>query len=832
MFLFNKNKNKKVKNKNTIKKTAQDTIPYYKVHETYNIIETSKGIYTVSYRFQDINYHIANTDEQMVMFQKYCELLKSFEPSVQFQITINNININQESFARDKLIKEQGDHLDKYRKIMNDILLSKISKGKNSIVKEKYLTISLAADDVIKAFKKFESMRGGIEKRINEIGSSVELLTATERLEILHDIYNIGHEGQFLSECIIDGKNVKSFDYDTMRAMGLSTKDMIAPSSFLFKSDYFMVGEKFGRTLYLSNLSSELTDDFVTKLTDVEFNMITSMLFKTIPRDEGIKLANRQMVNIDSNIIEYHKRAAKSNYGKVFIPRTLEKAQEEAEKLLDDMTSRDQNMFFMTLVITHFADSKDELNSQTAVIKSTVGQSGCQARELKYQQEIGFTAALPLCNNLLYIDRCLTTEATGIFIPFTSQELNQKNGTYYGLNAVSQNIIMYDRMSGANYNGWILGTPGSGKSFSAKREIVNILLSKSADIFIIDPENEYWPMAKLLGGVNIEISTNSKNFLNPLDLDAMYGDIDESTGEASGNPVKAKAEFMLSLCEIVLGGRVGLSPAQISIIDRCVINIYREFEASNFEDKSKIPTLLDFQAELIKQAEIDPSAYDIALALEVYTKGTLDIFAHRTSENLDVNNRFIVYNILGVKGVLKTMAMEIILDTIWNKVCHNRRLNKETYIYIDEAHLLLSNTQSALFLESLYKRARKYFCSPTCITQNVSDIIENPIAKTMLSNSTFIQLLNQAPLDIISLSSLLNISETQISYIKNVGRGRGLIYTPSSIIPFDDEFPNDNELFKAMTTDPNDIKRFKEEDRMNKVQNTNILSDDEDDDDF
>jgi type IV secretory pathway VirB4 component len=480
------------------------------------------------------------------------------------------------------------------------------------------------------------------------------------------------------------------------------------------------------------------------------------------------------------------------------------------------------------MVIVHFADSFDELERQTNLLQNMSASDNCQLKKLTTQQELAFNSALPLANNQLKIDRALTTECVGVFMPFNSQELSQKNGAYYGLNQVSKNIVIYDRKTGTNYNGFVLGSSGKGKSFASKREMINNLLSRDADVIVIDPENEYSAMCEMLGGTSIEISTNAQNYINPLDLDLMYADVDDD-GKPIGDPVKAKSEFILSLCSTVLGGNYGLTPVQNTIIDRCVHNIYKKFEASNYEDESALPTLQDLYHELMAQSKKDPAAYDVAVALELYATGSLDIFAHKTSDSLKVKNNFIVYNILGANGVLKTMSMLIILDSIWNRICYNRQHGRETYFYIDEAHLLFKNKETVDYLLSIYKRCRKYDAGCTCITQNIGDILRNEDTKAMLSNSSFIMLLGQSPLDIPIIAELLNISDTQKGYISNAEQGSGLlIIDGGSIIPIMDKFPKNNHLFKVMTTKISDLKRIEEEEELNKVHNTNHLLDEDD----
>jgi type IV secretory pathway VirB4 component len=609
----------------------------------------------------------------------------------------------------------------------------------------------------------------------------------------LTEIYNLGSEGEFGKKAIIKGLEVEGFTLKNMRKLGLSTKDCIGPMSFKFEKDYMMIGDKYARALFLSDLPTFLTDNILAELTNTDCNMLTTLNYESIQQDKALRIVQNQMININANVIDKQKRASKAGYSTDLISPELTKAQSEANELLQDLTSKNQKMFLLTIVIVHFADTLEELNKHTEIISSTARKFICRVRVLHYQQENGLNSALPLCNNQLHIKRTLTTESTSIFMPFSSQELMQKEGLYYGLNAVSRNLILLNRKASKNANGFILGTPGSGKSFSAKREMLNVLLNTNDDVIVIDPEREYGPMAEMLGGEVVRIAAGSKYHLNPMDLDSDYADEDD--------PITLKSDFILSLCESVVGGRYGLDPIQRSIIDRCCRLVYAEY-VQDF-NPAKLPTLLDFQNLL--EAQPEREAREIAIALEIYTRGSLDIFAHHT--NVNNTGRFVIYDIKDIGNNIKTMAMLIVLDSIWNRIIQNRKKGKRTWFYIDEIYLLFTNETSATFLQQLYKRARKWGGVPTGITQNVEDLLRSETARTMLSNCEFIQMLNQAPLDRAELAHLLNISNTQLSYITNSASGEGLIYTGSSIVPFVDKFPTDTLMYKAMTTKVDEMKK-------------------------
>lgn len=790
---LSKKKQQEIK-KFKIPKTVQDTIPYYAVYPGDGVIEFEKGVFTKSYLLTDINYQIAKQEEQEEMFQKYGAFLNSFDSSIKVQITINNKNVNQAEFEKNTLLKLKGDTYDELRKEYNVMLKKKMSEGKNNQVREKYLTISIQAESYDAALTQFTRLDGEVETNIKRIGgSSAVPMSIEERLEVLHDIYNIGSEGMFGAKTIINDKEVKRFSFSNMAKMGLTSKDCIGPMSFEFKTDYMMLGDKFARALFLSDLPSQLTDNVVAELTNMDFNMVTSINLESMQQDKGIKLIRNQLVNINANMIERQKRASKSGYSVDLISPELKNAQDEANELLEDVRTKNQKIFLMTFVLVHFADSLDDLDRDTESIETVARKFLCQVKKLNWQQEEGLDSALPLANNKLFVKRTLTTESTAVFMPFVSQELQIRNGSYYGLNAVSRNMILFDRRQTKNSNGFILGTPGSGKSFAAKREMLNVLLNTDDDVVVIDPEREYGPMARMLGGEVIKIATGSKYHLNPLDMDANYAD--------EQDPISLKSEFLLSVCEVVLGGRYGLTPVQRSIIDRCCRAVYADylktFDAETGKyDETKVPTLLDFQKLLSSQD--DREAKEVALALELYTKGSQNFFAKRT--NVETSSRFVVYDIKDIGKTMQTMGMLVVLDSIWNRIIVNRKKGRRTWFYIDEIYLLFSNESSAQFLKELYKRARKWGGVPTGITQNVEDLLVNETARTMISNCEFIMMLNQAPLDRGELAHMLNISETQLSYITNSNAGEGLIYTGSSIIPFIDKFPQSGKLYAAMTS--------------------------------
>lgn len=788
---------KKQKSKLSLPKTVQQTIPYVQAYKN-GIIETKPGIYTKSYTLEDVNFKIATQDEQENIFEKYQEFLNSFKEDVKFQIVINNKNIDPKAVIENIMIKSRGDGLDIYRQEYNDILKQKMSEGRNNLVHEKKLIVSINASNMEEADRKFTSLDMEIAAGIKEInGFDTMPDTLEQRMECLHDIYNIGHEGEFIRQ--IKNGNEKELDLKDLKKMGITTKDIIGPPSFNFrpkgKNDYFMVGEKYARTLYLQSLPNFLSADFLTDLADIPCNMLTSVHFEPVDQVRGLKMVKNQNTNIRANVIKAQKKASSDGYDPSLISPELQRAEQEAKELLSDMTSRNQKLFLVTTLITHFANSLEELNNTTENIVTTGNRYLCQIKKLLYQQEQGFTSTLPLCLNQVCVDRLLTTENAGLFIPFAVQEISQENGMYYGLNAISKNMIMYNRVNSLNGNGVILGTPGSGKSMTAKQEIINVLLNTNDDVYIIDPEREYVPIADLFGGEVIRISPGSKVHINPLDMDLNYGDED--------GPISLKSDFICNLCETILGGHYGLTPIQKSIIDRCVNIIYKPYieylQSLGTEktfDRNACPTLNDFYDLLLSQPE--PESQEIAVALELYTCGSLDAFAHKT--NVDTSRRFIVYDIKDLGTTMKEMGLQICLDTIWNKMIANHKEGKRTWFYIDEFYLLTQTESSAVFLQQIWKRARKWMGLPCGITQNVEDLLKTDATRAIIQCSDFVLMLKQAPLDGRALASMLNISDSQMSFVTNSGPGQGLIYNGHSIIPFINKFPQDTKLFKAMTT--------------------------------
>lgn len=1116
-----------------VKKTIQETIPYMAAYADNGIFETIPGEYSRMYRFSDINYNTATEEDQSNFLQKYAQLLNRIDSSLRCQIVISNENVDMREFKKDNLLPMKHDDLDVFRKEYNAIVLSKMEEGRNNLKKERYFVISTDAENVEAARHAFSRLDPEIISSFKEIGgSTAEPMTTPERLEVMYNIFNLGHEGTFLAERTEGDRTIKSTDLKALYRMGVSSKDLIAPSGLKFNNSFFRMGDKFCEALYLTELPNTLSDKFMADLTATNCNMIVSMNLETVRQDKAVKAVRHQIVNVNSGIQKAQMQASKNGYSMDLLPEDLRQAQDEARNLLTDLTGRNQKMFLMTFTILVYGNDMDELHQNVEIIRSTGRKYLCNIKPLRSMQEEGLDATLPLCHTTLNTKRTLTTYSTIIFTPFDTQELIQSKGMYYGQNATSHNLIIFNRDSSQNGNGWILGTPGcvdceteffngrewksladyqngdlvlqfdpetneaalvkperyiktpcdkmyhfetkygidqtlspehrvlyyardthhggvhpepyvisaqelaekqnsgkfrgkfktdfyydgegiefsdleikimlaviadghfnknnpkslncsfnfkkarkknelhkllkeyagtdfrvyetddgythyschvpvrekaflpywyncnqhqlqvvcdnilqwdgrvdkkgrmvfstsdkasadfvqfafsscgyraviltqdrsgetyltngkeyirksveytvticnktmigmewhvdgretnptleevspsdgykycftvpthalvlrrhgkifitgnSGKSFAAKREMANVFLNTDDDILIIDPEREYSPLVKAFGGSIVRIAPGSKYHLNPLDMDKNYADDDD--------PIVLKSDFMLSLCESVIGGRYGLTPSQIAIIDRCVNLIYKKFENEYNYDKRYTPTLLDF--EHVLKAQNEREARELALAFEIYTEGSLNTFAFQS--NVDIDNRFVVYDIKDIGSNIKTMAYLIVLDAIWNRVVANRRKGKKTWIYIDEIYILFEKEESTNFIRQIFSRCRKWGGKITGITQNVEPILQNTTATTMLSNSAFIMLLNQAPVDRDILAGLLKISPTQVSFINNAPPGQGILYIQGQgIIPFRDHFDKHiaPKLYQAMTSKPDEL---------------------------
>ena len=765
---------KQDKEKFVIPKNVQDLIPIKAIWND-GIFLVGKNKYSKSFKFLDINYAIASREDKEAMFLDYSELLNSLDSGATAKITINNRRINKIDFEKNILIDMQDDELDKYRKEYNDMLKQQ-TKNANEIIQEKLITISVNMRSVEEARNYFARVGADLNNHFSSLGSKCIELDLEERLRILHDFYRTGEETAF------------NFNLSQTMRKGHNFKDFICPDSFEHDNDYFKIGNRYGRVLFLKEYPSFIKDSMVTELTELNRNMMLSIDTIPIPMDEAVREAENRRLGIETNITNWQRKQNANNNFSAIIPYDMEQQRNESKEFLDDLTTRDQRMFLSVLTMVITANSKQELDNDTETIKQIGQKNLCQIGILRYQQLDGLNTVLPIGVRKIDAFRTLTTESLAVFMPFKVQEIRHENGIFYGQNVISKNMILADRKQLLNGNSFILGVSGSGKSFTAKEEIAGIKLrDKNADIILVDPEREYSKLVKSLGGEVIKISATSKNHINAMDMNADYGD--------GANPVILKSEFVLSLCEQLIGSS-NLGAKQKSIIDRCTASVYRVFQQGNYQGIP--PTLQDFREELLKQDEAE--AKEIALAIELFTNGSLNTFAMNT--NVDTSNNLICYDILDLGKQLQPIGMLVVLDNILNRITANRAKGKNTYIFIDEIYLLFQYEYSANFLFTLWKRVRKYGAFCTGITQNVEDLLQSHTARTMLANSEFIIMLNQASTDRIELSKLLSISDLQMTYITNVGAGEGLIKVRSSIVPFVNKFPRNTELYKLMSTKP------------------------------
>ena len=745
--------------------------------------------YVKSICFQDINYQLSQNEDKAAIFEGWCEFLNYFDASVRFQLTFVNLSTSEETVSRQIDIPLQGDEYDSIREEYTAMLRGQVAKGKNGLSKTKYLTYGVEAESLHLAKARLERIEIDLINNFKRLGVSAAALDGAAYLEVLHDIFNMDAQKPF------------RFSWNWLAPSGLSTKDFIAPGSFAFQNGrQFTMGGKTCQVSFLQILAPELNDRLLADFLDMESNLVVSIHVQSVEQTRAIKTIKRKITDLDRSKIEEQKKAVRAGYDMDIIPSDLATYGVEAKKLLQDLQSRNERMFLVTFLILNTASSQRQLQNNVFQASSIAQRHNCALTRLDFQQEEGLFSCVPLGQNLVRIQRGLTTSSTAIFVPFTTQELFQsgREALYYGVNALSNNLIMVDRKLLKNPNGLILGTPGSGKSFSAKREISNaFLICPEDDIIICDPEGEYAPLVERLHGQVIKISPTGKGYdgkpcyINPMDLNPDYSDEE--------NPLSLKSDFLLSLCELIVGGKEGLAPVEKTIIDRCVRLVYRDY--LNDPRPEKMPVLEDLYKAL--RAQEEKEAQYVATALEIYVTGSLNVFNHRT--NVDIASRIVCYDIKELGKQLKKIGMLIVQDQVWNRVTVNRAEHRTTRYYIDEFHLLLKEEQTASYSVEIWKRFRKWGGIPTGITQNVKDLLSSREVENIFENSDFLYMLNQAAGDRQILAKQLNISPHQLSYVTHSGEGEGLLFYGNTIIPFVDHFPKDTELYRIMTTKPQEM---------------------------
>ena len=759
-----------------VPKTAQQSIPFDRMFPD-GICRVGLDYYTKTIQFQDINYQLAQQEDKTEIFEEWCSFLNFFDSSVRFQLSFNNMATDVSDFEKSIAISHKNDGFDDVRDEYSEVLLHQMEAGNNGLTKTKYLTFGINAESMKTAKPRLIHIETDILNNFKRLGVQAKSLNGSERLELMHRQLHIGDDAKF------------HFDWKYLAGSGLSVKDFIAPSSFAFPTGrYFQIGDMYGCMSFLSIDASDISDRLLADFLSMESSQIVTMHIQSVDQNEAIKTIKHTITELDRSKIEEQKKAVRAGYDMDIIPSDLATYGKDAKALLKELQSQNERMFLLTFLVMNTGKTKQELENNVFQATSIAQKHNCNLVRLDYQQEQGLMSTLPLANNLIEIQRGMTTSSTAIFVPFTTQELFQSGdeALYYGLNALSNNMIMVDRKKLKNPNALILGTPGSGKSFSAKREIANSFLVTDDDIIISDPESEYSPLVARFGGQVIKISPTSDQFINPMDINMNYSDDD--------NPIALKADFILSLCELIVGNKDGLRPVEKTVIDRCIRQIYQKY----FENPGpeNMPILGDLYQALLAQEE--PEAKHVATALEIYVSGSLNVFNHRT--NVELTNRLVCYDIKDLGKQLKKIGMLVVQDQVWGRVTENRSQGRSTRYYMDEMHLLLREDQTAAYTVEIWKRFRKWGGIPTGITQNVKDLLASKEVENIFENSDFIHMLNQAVGDRQILAKQLNISPHQLSYVTHSGEGEGLLFYGNVILPFVDRFPTNTELYRIMTT--------------------------------
>lgn len=768
-----KTMSKQEKERYTVPRKVQDVIPVRRIWPDGIFLVGNK--FSKTYKFSDINYLVASREDKESMFLTYSELLNSLDSGAVTKITINNRRQNRATFETSILMPMQGDFRDEYRREYNQMLLDKAT-GANGITQEKYITISVVKKDIEEARAYFARVGADLISHFAALGSKCVELDATERLRILHDFYRQGEESEFV------------FNAREMMKRGHSFKDYICPDGIEKNSDYLKLGDRFCRVLFLKDYASYIKDNMVTELTDFNRNLMFSIDIVPVPTDEAVREVENRLLGVETNITNWQRRQNANNNFSAVVPYDMELQRKESKEFLDDLTTRDQRMMFAVMTLAITADTKEQLDSDTEAVLSVARKHMCQLAVLKFQQLDGLNTALPIGARKINAFRTLTTESLAVFIPFKVQEIQDKGGIYFGENAISHNLIMCNKANLLNQSAFLLGVPGAGKSFSAKELIAFLMLHPdyaNDDILICDPEGEFGALVKALGREKATVAhlvAGGKDRLN-----AMY--MVEGYGEQ--NPIVEKSQFVMSLIEQI--DKRGVGPQHKSIIDRCTALVYPEAEKIG-----RVATLCDLRQKLLEQPE--DKAKEIALSLELYTTGSLDIFGREST--VDLNKPYVVFDIHGLGEQLKPAGSLVITDTILNRVTLNWKRGKRTHVFIDEFHVMFENEQSGIFFNSAWRQFRKRGAYPTAITQNVEYLLDSVQASTMLSNSEFIVMLNQAASDRAKLAKLLNISNEQMSYVTNADAGCGLIRYGSALVPFINRFPRNTKLYALMTTKP------------------------------
>lgn len=795
MALFGlKKKNTGVPHKK-VPRTVQESIPYTKVFEN-GVIETYPDTYTMSYTLNDVNFKIVADEEQVRMFNSYQAFLNQFSPNEPFQIVIRNFEGDRRVAFREIQFAPQRDKLNKYRSDMNKVIFDRVTKGNKALQQEKYLVVSAKEKNPENAMSALDNADIKVKRGLNDLSKDMSYRKASinTRLEQLHSIYNQDDASLFYNA--ISDDNTPYFDYAKMATSGMTTKDVVGPASMEFKTNYFKLGDIYGKAMFMSTVANIVSTDFISDLSDCPCNMLISIHHQPIETAKAVKKIKAQIMAINGQIAQSQKTAIREGFGFENTNPELTLAQKQTNELLENVVGRDQKFFYVTLVVCVFGKSKEQLDKNTEIIKGVGSRHQCEIKCLDFQQEQGLVSALPLCMNELKVDRMLTTESASIFIPYTTLELHQRGGILYGMNEDSNNIILYNRLLGPNYNGLIFGKSGSGKSFYTKMEMLSVLLrNEKAQVFVIDPEQEYVNLANGMEGQVISLSPGSKTYINPLDMDIADDETD---------PVSFKADFVVSMLEIMIGKQQTLDATMKSVVLRSVQEIYKGYLQHLNEmrengsditcDREAMPTLNQLYNELLRQPE--PQAKTAASILEAYVANSFSTFSTRTNTKAD--SRFVVYDIKNLGTGMKDLGLHICLSDIWNKCLSNSKKGIYTWIYIDEFYLLLQSQSTAAFLMEIWKRARKWLGVPTGIMQNTEDLLRTVEARNIINNTSFITMFNLPKLDRTNLEDLLQIPAKMSQRITQSDIGHGLFWNDSTVLPINCEFPQDTEIYRLL----------------------------------
>ena len=773
-IVMQKKKDRKAKK---VRKSAQQTIPYVEMCRD-GICKVNSRLYTKSIAFEDINYQLAQNEDKTAIFENWCDFLNYFDSSIFVQLSFINQKASLNEFRKRINIPAQEDAFNDIRSEYSGMLQSQLTKGNNGLVKKKYITFGIEADSLRTAKPKLERIETDILNNFKTLGVKTEPLSGYERLKVLHDVFNMDSNEPF------------RFSFDMVARTGLSSKDFIAPTSFDFREGKcFKMGKTIGAVSFLQILAPELNDRMLADFLEMDSNITVNFHIRTIDQAKAIKSIKSKITDLDKMKIEEQKKAVRSGYDMDILPTDIVTYEKDTLEFLDDLNTSNQKIINMTFLITCYGRTKRELESLMQRVSGIIQQANCDLRCLQYLQEQGLMASAPIGCNETGIERTLSTKSTAILVPFCTQELFMPApAIYYGLNALSNNMIMADRKRLRTPNGVILGTPGSGKSFSAKREILSCFLITKDDIIICDPEGEYFALVAALHGQVVKLATNSKDYLNPMDIQLSH--------KGDKEALKLKSDFIITLCDLIAGGKDGLENDEKGIIDECIRHIYDKY----FENPvpENMPLLEDLYDALL--AHKNPKAERIANSLVLYVHGSQNYFNHHT--NVDSGNRIMCFDIRDLGNQLKELGMLIVQDAVWNRVSQNRERKIATRYYCDEFHLLLKEKQTAIYSVEIWKRFRKWGGIPTGLTQNVGDFLRSEEIEGILGNSDFVYLLNQNAKDQAILADKLGLSDKQLSYVTNSEPGSGLILFDNVVIPFVDKYPTDTKTYRIMNTKP------------------------------